>query len=138
MQLIQDPKDVFVQRLADIEPSLGAGIRSNTVLRQPYIDDDKVRRDRLLRLQDPVQAWRDSIGGVPSSSLEPLERYRLYRKADQEANLDNEGGVNKARLAWELKDYQVANAPRMAEWAKNTRVCPMTRPCKNINELIDQ
>ena len=94
-------------------------------------------QNRLRRLQNPIQTWRATAGrkiGIPRMSL---DRCRLRRNADQEANLDDEGAVNEARICWELESHQAADAARQAEWAKSTGVQRTPTPFIEVSELTD-
>ncbi len=51
-----------------------------------------------------------------------ISRCRVRRNADEEANVEDEGAINEARIDWELESNQVADAARRAEWDKRIEV----------------
>lgn len=64
-----------------------------------------------------------------------INRCRARRNADKEANFDNEGALNEARIAWELESSQVADAARRAEWGIRARVITKVRSLVVIIQL---
>ena len=81
-------------------------------------------RSRLRRLRNPVQAWKDIVGCHKSHPRMSIDRCRVQRNADEEANLEDEGAINEARIDWELESNQVANTARRIEWDKSAQVHP--------------
>lgn len=62
------------------------------------------------------------MGSRESDTRKSISRCRVRRNADEEANVEDEGAINEARIDWELESNQVADAARRAEWDKRIEV----------------
>ena len=109
-------------QISQIKPSLRAAAQSDIETRYRNQWEEEEERSRLRRLRNPVQTWKDIAGSRESDTRMSISRCRLRRNADEEANLEDEGTINQARIGWELESNQVTDAARRAECDKRTRV----------------
>ena len=110
------------RRISQIKPSLRALAQSDIESYYRHQWEQEEERFQLHRLRHPVQTWKAIVGSLGSDTRMSISRCRVQRNADEEANLDDEGAINDARIGWELESNQVADEARRAEWDKKTQV----------------
>lgn len=118
----QIPYPITSGGISQIKLSLRAAAQSDIETRYRYRWEQEQERSRFRRLRNPVQTWKDIVGSRESDTRMSISRCRVRRNADEEANVEDEGAINEARIDWELKSTQVADAARRAEWDKRIRV----------------
>ena len=116
------PYPVVSGGFSHIKPSLRAIAQSDIETRCRYRWEQEQERSGLRHLRNPVQTWKDIVGSRESDTRMSISRCRVRRNADEEANVEDEGAINEARIDWELESNQVADAARRAEWDKRTEV----------------
>lgn len=108
--------------ISQLDPSLQALAELD---RQTYLQHMQRSQDgatRIKRLQNPIQTWTREMGEELGQAKATVNRLRLRRQADHEIDLDNEGGINWARIDCEIVNNDAANARGKAEWFHLTRV----------------
>ena len=121
-QSSQIPASHISYGISRLKPSLRAAAQSDVEMYYRHQWELEAQNLRLQRLRTPIQTWSHTAGFHPRHPRMSISRCRAQHDADEEANLDDEGAINEARIYWELESNHVANTARMAEWDKRTLV----------------
>lgn len=117
----QDPA-AFQTAISQLDPSIQAlaQLDQQTHLRHMRVSQEGITR--IERLRNPIQTWTGVMGTELGEAKPTTSRRRLRRQADQEIDLDDDGNINRARIKWERRNNDAADANGRAEWLPLTRV----------------
>ena len=118
----QQSSATFHVLISQLNPSLRAlaHLDWHTHLRHMRMSHEG--KTRILRLKNPIQTWIDALGEEFGQTKPTLRRCWLRRQADEEIDLDDEGGISQTRINWEMESNHAADSRGRTEWYSLTRV----------------